>query len=286
MTRATKKTVSKISEPSIDIEIITPDLAQQYLLTNTHNRNVRWHTVDTYARDMTNGNWQYNGDPLRFATDGTLLDGQHRLHAIVQSGETIKMVVMRGLFAHQQHTLDTGIKRSFGDVLRLRGEKNVNALAAIIRGVALWEQTGSLRSTTISNTALLDTLLKYPQLRDPITVLSYAAKELKLPFVALGCCWWRFGQVNATDCDAFFERLTSAQDHHDGEPVYALRRALLSIPRSTNRSTTLRPMHASALLIKAFNKYRAGEEASVMVWRGGGAHPEKYPTLEGAPEGI
>ena len=60
---------------------ITPELAHEWLGFNTHNRNIRQRIVTAYAADMTGGDWQWNGESIKFAEDGTLLDGQHRLAA-------------------------------------------------------------------------------------------------------------------------------------------------------------------------------------------------------------
>ncbi len=51
-------------------------------------------TVKKYARDMRNGNFEENGEPIIFNTKGELTNGQHRLTAIVRSGVTLEMVVV------------------------------------------------------------------------------------------------------------------------------------------------------------------------------------------------
>ena len=82
---------------TIRVETITPQLAEIYLGKNTHNRNIRKPVVGKYANDMENGFWNFDGAPIRFADDGTLLDGQHRLHAIIKSNKAIDLLVVRGL---------------------------------------------------------------------------------------------------------------------------------------------------------------------------------------------
>lgn len=80
------------------METITPEIAKKYLEKNTRNyRSLSKNTVDTYAEDMKIGKWEENGECIAFYENGDLFDGQHRLHAIVKSGVTLRMMVERGI---------------------------------------------------------------------------------------------------------------------------------------------------------------------------------------------
>lgn len=68
-----------------EISEISPDLARDLLAKNPHNRNLRVRRVEQLAGAMTRGEWVFNGDAIRIADSGMLLDGQHRLAAIVRS---------------------------------------------------------------------------------------------------------------------------------------------------------------------------------------------------------
>ena len=55
-----------------EMEIITPQIASEYLAKNTNNYRVLSKSkVDVYAEDMRNGNWQENGEGIAFGEDGT-----------------------------------------------------------------------------------------------------------------------------------------------------------------------------------------------------------------------
>ena len=81
----------------LSLEKVTPDTAQMWLTKMPKNRNIRPGDVARYARDMSSGKWGLAGDPVRFDKDGNLIDGQHRLQAIIRSDTTQEMVVIRGL---------------------------------------------------------------------------------------------------------------------------------------------------------------------------------------------
>lgn len=78
-----------------DIEKITPQRAAEYLKRNKVNRLISHETVNKYADDMKNGAFQCNGEAIKFNKSGALVDGQHRLRAIIKSGVTVEVLVIR-----------------------------------------------------------------------------------------------------------------------------------------------------------------------------------------------
>lgn len=106
--------------PSCKREFITPEIAKKYLAQNCNNRNIQPRRVMLLAEQMKNGTFQENGDTIRFNKAGNLIDGQHRLNAIVKSGVTIPMLVVRGL-ENSVNVIDRGKNRSVGDCLTMAG---------------------------------------------------------------------------------------------------------------------------------------------------------------------
>lgn len=83
---------------SAEVRNITPEMAFELLTKNTKNyRRIHVPTVKYYAKEMQEGRWEMNGEPIQFAEDGTLLNGQHRLTAIVESGVTVPLLVVTGV---------------------------------------------------------------------------------------------------------------------------------------------------------------------------------------------
>lgn len=142
----------------LSIETITPKQAEKYLQFNTSNRNLRKSLVSQYARDMTNGKWRLTHQGVAFNCDGTLLDGQHRLKAIVESGVTVQMLVARGVDSKNQLVMDDHAKRSAGDALTLaRGERVTTTEVAIVRAaIELQEKAFSTHRTKAELNELID----------------------------------------------------------------------------------------------------------------------------------
>lgn len=79
------------------VEIISPKEAQAYLENNAKHRPIKDRKVAEYMAQMVDGRWRLNGKTICFDKDGRLLNGQHRLSAVVRSGVSLTTVVIRGL---------------------------------------------------------------------------------------------------------------------------------------------------------------------------------------------
>lgn len=107
---------------------VTPEMASAWLAGNNHhNRSRRKTTVATYATDMRNGAWLLNHQGIAFDAADTLLDGQHRLAAIVESGKPQIMIVSTGWPTQSANagtktmdTVDRGLSRTVADLLGLQ----------------------------------------------------------------------------------------------------------------------------------------------------------------------
>lgn len=124
--------------------LITPEIAKAWLLKNSHNRPIVKKRVETFAKDIRTGNWQQTHQGIAFSSDGVLLDGQHRLMAVIAAGTAVKMNVTQNLPAKSQEVIDGVTPRSIGDILTLSMGLDtatlrvaiVRQLLRIIKGVA------------------------------------------------------------------------------------------------------------------------------------------------------
>ncbi|MFD2025053.1 hypothetical protein [Promicromonospora aerolata] len=256
--------------------VVTPDLAEQWLTKNTHNRNSRQRVIDGYATDMMAGNWKDNGAAIVFAKDGTLLDGQHRLFAILQAEVTVRMLVVRGAEKDAQDTIDGGAKRKLSDVLHLRGEAHYTALAAGLRRITAYELVGDNAggwSYTPTTQQSLGTLEKYSWLREFAPRTGPLSRRGVPSSVAI-YLWFRFSQIDGDDADYFFKVIEDRAPLTDGDPIHVLLRAL---DNSVSVRGARNARWITALCIKAWNKYRAGESVKNLSWRPGGAAAEAFP---------
>lgn len=106
-------------------EFITRDIAEGYVTGNCHNRTLMQGVVDKYARILRLGKWKTTHQGIAFDTNGTLVDGQHRLYAIwlvAQEDNDFKGVwvnVTRNLDPNTMDAIDIGVTRRPHDVILL-----------------------------------------------------------------------------------------------------------------------------------------------------------------------
>ena len=121
--------------------MVTPDVAKKLLGINyKEQRNVQPSRVEVYARDMSNGHWNSQSqNPIRISSDGHVIDGQHRLLAVIESGVSVPMEVKFGggnavdLFEFVDNTL----ARSAAHFVH---SKNATAVAALSRSILCLHQ--------------------------------------------------------------------------------------------------------------------------------------------------
>ncbi len=126
-----------MSNPSMKIESITPTQARAWLSDeiNQNNRNVSSPLVQSYANEMREDRWVV-GSPIMFNRDGKLIDGQHRLAAVVEFGKVAQFAVMRDVPDGAREVIDQGRARSVPDILRMmHGQARAALVTGAIRAI-------------------------------------------------------------------------------------------------------------------------------------------------------
>ena len=95
---------------------VTPAMAKTMLESNADNRNKRGWWVSGLANMMKRGEWITTHQGVAFDESGKLIDGQHRLEAIVEAEMTIPMLVVTGVSNQAYKVLDNGLKRTLADL--------------------------------------------------------------------------------------------------------------------------------------------------------------------------
>jgi len=261
------------------VEWITPERAELWLIHNTHNRNVNETIVKRIARDIENENFHLNGETIKISDDGTIIDGQHRLWAIVGAETGVWSVVVTGLPLSAQESVDRVKVRNISDALRMRGEVNSNVLAGAIAGAII------LQSPTPSDVARawpsVDEALEYyglhPEIKESVRYGENLTRVVKTSSTIASALHHIFAKIDEEDANAFFDSLTTGLNLTNDSPVYKLRDFMvkeMTAPRRVSRT------RLSAFYIKAWNSYRAGKPMHLLRWATGGVHPEEFPRPE------
>jgi hypothetical protein len=89
--------------------------------------------VRAFADAMSRGDWTVTRQGIALDVNSVLVDGQHRLAAIVEADVAVDMTVFTEVNEGTFDVLDTGKRRNAADVLAIEGEKSSTMLAALPR---------------------------------------------------------------------------------------------------------------------------------------------------------
>ena len=117
----------------MQLEVITPEDASDMLGALYARQRSRNNTAKSvYLQSMREGHWRVSNDAICISRDGELLNGQHRLMAVVENGEPIVAWVWRGASPDIYDILDNSYARSAYQVLDCPNRRDVCALAKAI----------------------------------------------------------------------------------------------------------------------------------------------------------
>lgn len=94
--------------------LVTPDQAARWIAddVNQQNRHMRPDRVRFFVDLIKSGRFQLTHQGIAFDVNGILVDGQHRLAAIVKAGMAVEMMVSEGVAPKTRYAIDSGIRRS------------------------------------------------------------------------------------------------------------------------------------------------------------------------------
>lgn len=249
-----------------EIVVITPQQAEIWLRHNNTNRKLSKPLVKRLANAIKRGEWELNGESIKIARGGRLLDGQHRLSAIIEAGKEIKTYVVKNLNAETFHTIDCGKLRSNADMLEIRGEENQTALANLLTKIYFYKRKFSgFRSygQAPSIQQLEKILQEYPVLRD------YLAESQQMPWCKkfitaanYAFCKFLFDLDNRAASIIFFKQLESGANLIEGSPVLYLRERLMQV--KANRLQAIQKIELMAYVFKAYKLFRDKKAVKVI----------------------
>lgn len=260
----------QLEKPGTAEVTVTPEVALDWLTRNDHNRNISKKHVALLANMMSRNEFPFVGDPIRFDNTGRLLDGQHRLHAIIESETAQRMLVVTGLPPESQVYMDAGRRRSPGDqLLVMLGMRNGNRAAAIARTYMMWRD-GVLLSETrkIGIPEIVswctdneDTLIEATARASKVTAASIPTSAR-----VSGAVYLAARKINPDDANTFWDRLVDGVDLDTANPILTLRNGIIRRQRR-ERWTVVEEW---AYYARCWNTWRKnGSLEKLQGWRDG-----------------
>lgn len=264
----------------ISIERVTPQKARQWVEGGRNNRRTSEIKVKQYAMDMDEGRWRQNAVPIVFNEDGELMDGRHRMLALIEHGKPLDFAVARGVDDEAMATFDVGLARRLKDFLHLRGEEYAEVKASMVNMLWRFETYGTFAHSNLTQRAIsISQALDYFDAR--AEEFRYAAglgqsvrSHVPLAASLVGALYIIFSAINESDADDFMEKVGSGAALLPTDSVFLLRRRLIDNRGARDK---LAQHVIAALAIKAWNAYRRGQPMQALSWRPGGKTPEPFP---------
>lgn len=100
--------------------LVTPDLARTWMGRNTINRPISMTKVGRIVAKMREGRWVFTHQGVAFSKSGELLDGQHRLLAVIETNMPFEFLVSWNLDREAFYHMDTGGTRTAADLVSSR----------------------------------------------------------------------------------------------------------------------------------------------------------------------
>lgn len=126
-----------VARVDVRVVMLDPRDAADLLTANSKNRPIDAGRVGRYKADILAGDWDFNGDTICISSENELLDGQHRLAAIVAAGVSVPVILVWGLDPSVVDTIDQIRPRSVGNILQFRGVHVEHASSVIAAATVL-----------------------------------------------------------------------------------------------------------------------------------------------------
>ena len=239
-------------------QLITPSIAKKYLEQNVNNRRYSQPVLLRYTADMINNKWkQDTGECIKISKTGRILDGQHRLKAVILSNCSLYFYVAHNIDDNVFDVLDTGKSRNSSDCFYVAGIKASNTIPSMISYYNLLKDNkkeGVQINQKSTNSNLLEQYYKDELFWDNIARSSnswYIAFAKILKPSMIGGFYAHFYKLNSNKAEAFMNQLCTGSEISNSI-INLLRNKLMQDKMSPRKMPTNLKM---ALIIKAWNHY-------------------------------
>ncbi len=259
-------------------------MATRILEINQNNRPLRDYHATRISELMKRGRWKDNGQTIKIGVNGDVLDGQHRLWAIIYSKCTVWLIIIYGVKNDAFSTIDTiQMPRSGADVLAVNGldrhrVRTASALAWLIRHERGTIEEYRARQYRIENFDIENAFSAHPEM------IRAVEKVRKLgPIINVSILAFVYYLLVSRDPDLAARMLRTLEEPANvsiSDPFFRLRETMINGGAERRRDQLM----VIALIIKAVNAARENKPIDTLMWRAQGVHPEAFPQFWWVPQ--
>lgn len=260
---------------------ITLEVAEVVWARKNTNRSIKLLQLNKIKRALEKLRWEINGETIIFDAEGRLIEGQHRIKGVLETGVPLWSLVVVGIDREGFKTMGQGAKRTAGDILGIRGVKNSRTIGAALRWVYRYHNDLMMNPhPNITDDELADTLPDHPELVDalPFGIRCHAV-------AAPGLCTALHYLCSKRDralANHFFWSLASGENLGPGDPILVLRNRLLQTSGKKKAQYILRDEQKAPMIVNTWNLVRKDptmrlKNASKIAWHG--RMGQKFPKI-------
>ncbi|MEE1730691.1 hypothetical protein ACFCZ4_17515 [Streptomyces microflavus] len=265
--------------PRIAYELITPTAAAEIQsLTRRHCCNPR--RLDPaharrLARDMASGLWdEDNPEVICICGHGAVIQGQHRLEAVIISDLPRRFLVSRGVPHSASVTMDSGKTRSAAVALSTAGveryRKDLSSTVKLLRLYDVERKTTpwtAWSSSSFTNSEIVGFFQSdYQDLAEQLPQMNALKSALwSAPSASLASSYLLYRDGGEIEVAEFLQGLVSGANLGETDPRWVLRRFFLN-PTRNRRGSAVSP-HQIGLFLKCWNLWITGETWEISYFR-------------------
>ena len=270
----------------VSVRRFTPKQAQvelDKLAETPHvNRKAKAGYAEAIASAWERGEWIQTGDTIKFNENGDLMDGQHRMQAVVISDRTTEFVVVEGISSDAIRVIDAELaKRSLADQLGIEGFRNTVPLASVVRAGWAFElkgspQIGGSQSRSLTMAEALDFIERRPSIEaSAVAGLKFKGREsVGITAREYGTLWDIMFHINPSTTTDFFDQISFGYGGEKGSPVTRLRTRINAHEAQDGQHSI---QYVMGIFIKAWNAEVEGRNLRSLKME----KDETFPAING-----
>jgi len=258
---------------------LTPELATELLEHNKINRPLNDQHVRRIKAQIESGKWKFNGDTIKVSDDEDVLDGQHRLWAVIEAKASVETAIVYGIKPDAFSTIDTLRKpRSGSDVIALSGTtRHRNIIASALAWLIRWQREilpeYKAPQNRVENSDIEDAFQAHPGIVRAID-RAMAVRGIGNPSI-IGFVYYVLTNRDAELAERMIEILREPGRVSVEDPFFRLR-AYFTADHHKRKEALM----TIALMFKAANAAHRSKKIEVLSWKCQGKSPEAFPKLD------
>lgn len=264
--RANRDLRNATSQPDRNIHqvLVTPEMAANWLKHNEVNRKVSPTALAKLKSAILRGEFRMTHQPIAITSSGRLLDGAHRLTAVVETETPVWMRVCYDANDSDFAFVDTGRARQAHQFIKAPSALIIasaaRTLAVVTGDTDATNIGGGIRAQNASVHNTIDSFERWPELAELVHLVTGVRQDVPItasPHLAV------LAQASRTEykdkIPSWIEGLKTGENLKAGDPRLLLRRTFRNGYKERSRTEVAYP-----LIVKAWNAHATGASIGIL----------------------